>query len=317
MTGDSRVNTLPNYKLTFLLSRMFRRFLKVANRSLVCCPRGAIGAIALAAVAIIGALDYLTGPEISLSVFHLAPVVFAVWFGKRHDGLIIAIVASLVWSLDDLIAGYAYGHPGILVWDIVAHGIFLSFGATLLRILREHLANEQRLARHDSLTGLLNWRAFQERLEYSLALSARDRQPLTLAYLDLDDFKKINDTYGHTQGDGVLVAIAMILTETIRATDTVARVGGDEFALLFPGTDKLGAQDVLGKLSQCLSQRLNTKGHRVTCSVGAVTFPHPPHDGDEAISIADHLMYQVKHRGKGAIAYGVFDHATGKVVELA
>lgn len=102
----------------------------------------------------------------------------------------------------------------------------MSFGATLLRILREHLANEKRLARHDSLTGLLNWRAFQERLEYSLALSARDRQPPTLAYLDLDDFKKINDTYGHTQGDGELVAIAMILRETIRATDTVARLGG-------------------------------------------------------------------------------------------
>lgn len=96
MTGDSCVNMLPNYKLTILLSRMFRRFLTVANRSLVCCPRGAIGAIALAAVAIIGALDYLTGLEISLSVFHLAPVVFATCFGKRHAGLIITIVASLV-----------------------------------------------------------------------------------------------------------------------------------------------------------------------------------------------------------------------------
>ena len=115
----------------------------------------------------------------------------------------------------------------------------------------------------------------------------------------------------------MLVAIAMILTETIRATDTVARVGGDEFALLFPNTDKSGAEDVLGKLAHCLSQRLNGKDQRVTCSIGAVTFRHPPRDSDEAVSIADHLMYQVKRNGKGAVTYGVFDYATGNVVDLA
>ena len=117
-------------------------------------------------------LDDLTGLEVSLSVFHLVPVSFAVWYGKKHDGLIIAIIASLVWSVDDFVAGYAYGHPGILIWDIVVHGSFLAFSAIALRKLREHLTDEQRLARQDSLTGLLNWRTFQERLDYSLALSA-------------------------------------------------------------------------------------------------------------------------------------------------
>ena len=163
---------LRNSRFNAQLQWDVRRILGVVGRAFARWPRVAIGAIALATFAIIGVVDYLTGLEVSLSVFHLVPVSFAVWYGKKHDGLIIAIIASSVWSVDDFVAGYAYGHPGILIWDIVMHGTILTFSAISLRKLREHLNDEQRLAREDSLTGILNLRAFQERLDYSLALSA-------------------------------------------------------------------------------------------------------------------------------------------------
>jgi diguanylate cyclase (GGDEF)-like protein len=267
-------------------------------------------------VALVGVFDYLTGLEISVSVFYLAPVTLAAWYGGRRDGRVLALVASLVWSAVDLLAGYGLGHLAILVWDTAVHFVFLVFSALLLEALRNRLADEQRLARRDPLTGVLNLRAFQERLEYSLALSARDGQPLTLAYVDLDDFKRVNDIHGHSQGDLVLTTVGQVMSEVVRNTDTVARIGGDEFALLLPGTGVAGAADVLPKLAQRLAERLRATGASVTCSIGAVTFPRPPENGDAAIRFADRLMYQVKRRGKNAIAFATFGPATGALVEV-
>jgi len=272
--------------------------------------------LAVAGVAIVGVFDYLTGLEVSVSVFYLAPVSFAAWYGGRRDGQFIALIASPVWSGVDLLAGYPLGRPVLLVWDTLVHFVFLAFSAMLLEALHSRLAKEQRLARRDPLTGVLNLRAFQERLEYSLALSARDSQPLTLAYVDLDDFKRVNDIHGHSQGDLVLTTVGQVMSEAVRSTDTVARIGGDEFALLLPGTGVAGAADVLPKLAQRLRERLSAVGSSVTCSIGAVTFPRPPENADAAIRLADRLMYQVKRRGKNAIAFATYGPATGALVEV-
>jgi diguanylate cyclase (GGDEF)-like protein len=296
--------------------RVQRAFMAV-NRALERLSRAAILSLALAVVALIGMCDYLTGLEISVSVFYLAPVSLAAWYGSQRDGQVLALVASLAWSGVDLVAGYAHAHPAILAWDTAVHFVFLAFSAMLLEALRRRLADEQRLARRDPLTGVLNLRAFQERLEYSLALSARDGQPLTLAYVDLDDFKRVNDLHGHGQGDLVLTMVGKVLTEEVRHTDTVARIGGDEFALLLPGTSVVGAADVLPKLAQRLAERFSVIDVAVTCSVGAVTFASPPDGADAAIRFADRLMYEVKRRGKNAIAFATFDRANGALVPVA
>ena len=249
-------------------------------------------------------------------MFYLAPVSLAAWYGGRRDGQVLALVASLVWSGSDLLAGYTHGHPAILAWDTAMHFVFLAFSAMLLEALRNRLADEQQLARRDPLTGALNLRAFQERLEYSLALSARDGEPLTLAYVDLDDFKRVNDLHGHARGDLVLTTVGHVVTEVVRQADTVARIGGDEFALLLPRTDAAGAADVLPKLAQRLADRFRVMDMSVTCSIGAVTFPRPPDSGDAAIRFADRVMYQVKRRGKNAIAFATFDRASALVEQV-
>ena len=96
--------------------------------------------LAVAGVAIVGVFDYLTGLEMSVSVFYLAPVSLAAWYGGRRDGQFIALIASPVWSGVDLLAGYPLGHPVLLVWDTLVHFVFLAFSAMLLEALRSRLA---------------------------------------------------------------------------------------------------------------------------------------------------------------------------------
>lgn len=313
----SKLDLSPSESCSSQLPKIVSHVLKKLDHTLTVCPRAGIFGLALACVALVGDLDYVTGLEVSLSVFHLIPVSLAVWYGGKAVGLPIAIIASLVWSGDDIIAGYTHGHPGILVWDIVVHFVFFSVHAALLEMLRNRLTTERLLARKDSLTDVFNLRAFHERLEYSFALSARSEQPLTLVYIDLDDFKRINDVHGHSQGDLVLATVGRVLLEAIRNTDTVARIGGDEFVLLLPDTATRDAVDVLLKLAQHLPTRLNLIDLPTTMSMGAVTFTRPPDNVHAAIHAADRLMYQVKRRGKGAVAFGVFDNLSGTVVEVS
>lgn len=290
--------------------------LRRINAVLLTLSRTAIVALTLALIALIGVIDYITGLEISLSVFHLLPVSIAAWYGAKRDGIWIALAASLIWSGEDLFFGNAQGHPGIFVWDFAMHFVFLWLSATVIGMLRHSLALEQLMARTDPLTGLLNVRAFHERLSYTLALSARDGRPFTLAYVDLDDFKSINDLHGHGRGDLALSVVGKVMTEIIRDVDTAARIGGDEFALLFPATGNGGAMDILAKIARRLETSLSAIYLPITCSIGAVTFPRPPNSADDAIAATDSLMYHAKRGGKNNVAFGVFDHINGKVVDL-
>jgi len=101
--------------------------------------------------------------------------------------------------------------------------------------------------------------------------------------------------------------VAQVLTDLSRRTDIVGRLGGDEFAMLLPSTDRNGAEWVIGKTRQSLRAAFQASRSVVTCSIGAVTFPHPPPQADEVIRAADSVMYQVKSQGKNAIAFVVFD----------
>jgi len=259
--------------------------------------------LALIGVSATGLADYLSGFELSLSVFYLAPVAVSAWYAGRYAGLGIALLSAATWLAADIGAGSAYSHPAIAVWNATMHLTVFVLTSALLSALRLRLLAESARARTDPLTGVLNARAFAEQLGYSLALAQREGTPLTLAYVDLDDFKQINDRYGHTQGDRVLVAVGQTLQEATRRTDIAARLGGDEFVLILPDTDRIGAESLIRKFSQKLRIALDATGSGVTCSIGAVTFASPPLSVTQAIDAADRLMYRVKKRGKNAMAF--------------
>ena len=150
----------------------------------------------------------------------------------------------------------------------------VAFGsvALLAAAQRDWLARERAISRTDGLTGLLNGRGFYEAAAVELARSTRYRHPLTLAYVDLDDFKSINDRFGHARGDAVLVAVARAMRRACRSTDLVGRVGGDEFVVLFPETGRDAAETALVKLRSRVEEAASQHGSRVTASIGSVSF---------------------------------------------
>ncbi len=168
--------------------------------------------------------------------------------------------------------------------------------------LNEVLQREKELARTDVLTGLANRRAFYESLQVERSRAARYRRPITLACLDLDNFKRVNDTLGHSVGDELLARVADVLRQTLRLTDTVGRLGGDEFALLLPETDAPSAEALLEKLRGVLRRAMEARKWPVTFSIGAATFLESPPSIEHMIQTADELMYAVKKSGKNRIS---------------
>ena len=265
--------------------------------------RAVIIATSLALTGVLGLLDHLTGFEVSFSIFYLIPIMLVAWYASRAAGLAIAIVAAAVWMGVDLSAGHQYTHIFIPAWNALVRCGFFVVIVSLLTNLKAHLANESKLARNDSLTGVLNGRAFRELIRRDFELARRYKNPASLLYLDVDDFKRINDTCGHSEGDQVLRAVARCLSETVRGSDLVARMGGDEFAVFFPLTDYPNAGTVIGKLVESLAGVRRGDGTPISVSVGAVSFLEMPATVDEAIAIADSLMYQVKNGGKNDVCH--------------
>jgi diguanylate cyclase (GGDEF)-like protein/PAS domain S-box-containing protein len=163
------------------------------------------------------------------------------------------------------------------------------------RRLEEQLTHQ---AFHDPLTGLANRALFRDRVSHALALAQRRGSPVTVLYLDLDDFKNVNDSLGHAEGDRLLIAAAERFLACARSADTVARLGGDEFAILVEGTD--GTEGLAERLAAAMSHPFSLSGNqvKVTVSIG-VASASPDDRADDLLRNADMAMYAAKRRGKG------------------
>ncbi len=178
--------------------------------------------------------------------------------------------------------------------------IIMSLGVD---VTERHMADEQLIwmATHDQLTGLSNRRDFQQRFETMLAVAERYREHVTLFYLDLDQFKIINDTYGHHAGDELLQLVTQVLQQDIRDTDLLSRIGGDEFALVIPSSNPLGVENLARKLLQALKSidySIHGHKHTVSFSIGIATYPEHGKTYPELLANADLAMYQAKKTGR-------------------
>lgn len=173
--------------------------------------------------------------------------------------------------------------------------------------LRDELSWEKELATTDSLTGAANLRHFKTELVYEIERSARHGRIFTIAYLDLDNFKEVNDSLGHAEGDRLLNAIVAVAHNRLRKTDLMARIGGDEFAVLLPETDATTMRSPISDLLNEIKQTMERNEWPVTISCGVVAFRTPPPDADKAISSVDKLMYEVKASGKNGVREAVFE----------
>jgi diguanylate cyclase (GGDEF)-like protein len=169
-------------------------------------------------------------------------------------------------------------------------------------ILRARLFEEtERLATTDGLTGLLNHRAFQARLDDHVRAAVRYSKKLSFLITDVDHFKKVNDTYGHPAGDEVLRGVARILAREARSTDLVARYGGEEFAIVMPETDAAGALVIAERIREKVAGAIFSSGAgtlRATISVGVATIPDDAQTKARLVELADAALYRAKRGGR-------------------
>ena len=266
-------------------------------------------------IALIGSIDMASGYELSFSIFYVLPISIAAWAGSQRQALTLSLLSAAIWFAADYVAGHQYSHPAIPYWNASVRLGYFCWIALLLVKLRHTLNIQRGLAQLDGLTGLLNARMFKQRCEQMLKLSARHGHSLALAYLDLDGFKGINDKFGHSLGDQVLKSVANTIAARLRDTDCAARMGGDEYAVLLPETDQVGASAFFAELREHLLSLANEKQWPLGFSIGVAIFTAPTVTTDEAIGFADQLMYQVKNSGKNALRLEVFADQ-GKSVTL-
>lgn len=263
--------------------------------------------ICLALLFLIGALDYLTGEEITFSVFYLIPVSLVSWRTNRWIGILFCFSSAIVWFYADILAGHVYSHPIIPYWNAFVRLCFFVVVSYLLTRLKASLTREKILARSDALTGLLNIRAFSELAEIEMNRSRRFKRPFTIGYIDLDNFKMVNDEWGHSVGDTLLQLVGEVIKKNTRAVNIAARLGGDEFAILLTETGIEDAKQAFSRLQEIIIEAMRGNKWGVTLSIGSVTYNNPPDRVDDMIKRADNLMYSAKSSGKNRIVYEVVD----------
>jgi diguanylate cyclase (GGDEF)-like protein len=277
--------------------------------------------------------DYVIGPRVSLNYFYLIPVILAAWRGNRDVSLFLVFAGGIGWFVCEWPFGNAdraglpaeaanaallaqlRPDPLFRVWEATMLTGFLAVVSLLTCRLRETFERERSEARTDALTGLANRRTFCERLDHEIERMRRTQRPFTLAVIDLDNFKYVNDHFGHLEGDEVLRVIARHMLDQLRVTDLPGRTGGDEFALLLTETDATGARTCLMELLTELTQAMKERNWPVGCSIGAVTFRVSVASVNEALHLADEQMYAAKRAGKGRLEQEVYFGPSEKAAE--
>lgn len=245
-----------------------------------------------------GIFDLLAPAKFSFLLLYLFPISLTTWFSGQAGGLLVAVICALFWaqtsSQVDLVA---------YTWNILSTvSIFFTISIMLIKI-RHMWEKDNLLSRTDQLTGVMNRRAFEEIVEYEILSLQRQNAPFSLAYLDLDNFKEVNDRFGHKRGDELLKSVVACLREHLRRTDVVARLGGDEFTIFFPATDQPAVQCVMAKLKEQLQILSAENRWPITFSIGVITIVDSRYTLDEVITQADRLMYDVKRSGKNDVHY--------------
>lgn len=248
-------------------------------------------------------LDYLVKYRVSFSLFYIVPILFTSRYAGIRPSITMALIAALFWHFADISSGYVYASPVFAYWNAIVRLTLFILVPLLFHFWRE----ENRNAARDPLTGLPNRRSFMETADYEIKKCRRYGHPLSIAFIDLDNFKSVNDKHGHQVGDVLLGQIASSLTKNIRDTDTLARIGGDEFVLLMPETDEASAFSVLTRDLNRVAQPLFSGVYSaVTLSVGIVTCISSPLELDNLMKVADQLMYEAKKAGKNCIKTALY-----------
>lgn len=235
---------------------------------------------------------------------------------RRHARITVTHKETTVYDLESTNGVFVNGHR--VQHAALKDGDRLHLGETVLKYLSgsntesKFHENIYRLMTVDDLTQSFNRPYFQESLKREMSRALRYRRPLSLALLDIDQFKAINDTFGHPAGDAILKAFVALISRNIRQSDLLARYGGDEFAIILPEADRDSALRFCEKLRELIASnafRFHQQTLAVTASIGLQSYTHT--DGEKTVNqfvaAADGKLYEAKNTGRNRICSGVFE----------
>lgn len=275
-------------------------------------PRIATFLVAAAIIVVHGLVRHATDAEYAFSSLALIPVIIVAWVCGRNSGVFLSVLAAAIWGIADVTSSHIFSAEWIPIINALTRAATYIFIVFIISWVKNLLSRIDDMAAHDPLTGLLNRRAFLEFGEEEIERSRRYGHKFAVVFLDLDNFKKLNDSRGHLVGDRALKAVSAALENTLRASDIVARIGGDEFSILLPEVDYDSAIEAGNKI--LLAIRTAMKDYPpVSASIGVAWFATPMQSFQDMLDIADGLMYETKQQGKGEIMARRFD-AAGQIV---
>lgn len=267
-------------------------------------PANMAFATSILLIFLLGYLNFITGHELAFSVFYIIPVAFTAW----RNGWKMAFAACLLCGVTDFISFICSDeeYKSLLypAWGSTAHVIFLFLISGLIVKVNNQMMLIQSMTRTDPLTGCYNRKYFYEILGRELEKGKRNGTSIALAYIDLDNFKTINDTMGHKEGDFLLVKTVETVNHVIRTVDSLFRLGGDEFVIIINNPVSSELSGMFSRIKDNLRSNLPARyNDMVSLSIGVVTCFACNVSSGELIEKADKLMYDVKKSGKNNIRF--------------
>ena len=245
--------------------------------------------------------------QVSSEVLFLAPTAVIAWMYPRRFSLLFALYAAVVATASH-VATNRFSPAQTTAEFLIQAGAFLS-AALIVNLLAAVMRTQTHRARVDALTETVNTGRFHEFVHRELARAKRYDHPVTVAFIDLDNFKRVNDSYGHLVGDEALRSLAALMSQHVRSTDIVGRLGGDEFGILMPETGEDAARVVLERLRTRIDEYAAEKRWPISASIGAATVAGACCDvtSEEVVKRADGAMYRVKSANKDGVLIETLD----------
>lgn len=260
--------------------------------------RWAVWSACGSAIFLLGLLRTATDADFTFASLVVLPVLAIAWIGGKRDGLVVAFLASTVWIVGDITASERQFSAAWVPWaNAVTRLMTYSLVVLLAAKIRRQFAKEHEYATRDALTGLQNRRDFLEAGAAEVERAKRYGHSMAVIFLDLDDFKQLNDSQGHDAGDAALRATAKALIKALRSSDRIARLGGDEFAILLPEIACAAASEAGRKVLLAVNTALQPFAP-VKASIGIAWFVEADRLLPAMLKAADELMYEVKESGK-------------------
>ncbi len=258
----------------------------------------------ITAIAFIGYADYKIN-YFDFFIFYVIILVFNSMFISTYDGIISSFIIGIVnyFGNKEHLVGAT---ENLLYLNFFLNFLVFFIIAVIVGQTRKSLLSEMTLSRTDFMTGAVNKRFFTEILGQEIDRMKRGGHPFSLVFIDMDNFKKANDTFGHSAGDSILKTGVLVMKSITRKIDTTCRLGGDEFLILMPNTDSKDSLIVLTRLQEKFLSAMQENGYPVTLSIGVVAFNKVPGSVDIAIKAGDAAMYEAKNSGKAKIIQKIY-----------